>query len=292
MRNKNFAVLILTHGRPEKQKTLETLKKSGYTGQVYLVIDNADKTKSDYMKLYGNQVIVFDKKEIVKSFDIGDNFKDDRAIIYARNAAFEIANKLGLDYFIQLDDDYQYFSWRYDDQFQYIDNDLKIKNIEPVFDAMIDFHRASGCLAIALSQNGDFIGGRESAFAQKITLRRKCMNSFICSTARPFKFVGKINEDVNTVTSLGSIGKLFFTMTQASLKQTVTQKSSGGMTELYLDSGTYVKSFYSVMYSPSAVKVKMLGSANSRLHHEVRWSQATPKIIPEHYKKSKSDTKK
>ena len=32
----NFAVFILTHGRPDNVKTLQTLKKCGYTGAIYL----------------------------------------------------------------------------------------------------------------------------------------------------------------------------------------------------------------------------------------------------------------
>ena len=50
---------------------------------------------------------MFDKLEISKKFDEFDNFDDRRAIVYARNASFEIAKKLGLKYFLQLDDDYE-----------------------------------------------------------------------------------------------------------------------------------------------------------------------------------------
>ena len=51
------------------------------------------------------------------------------------------------------------------------------------------------------------------------------MNSFFCSTKRPFKFLGTINEDVNIYTRLGSIGDLFFTVPNVSLKQTDTQSN-------------------------------------------------------------------
>lgn len=53
------------------------------------------------------------------------------------------------------------------------------------------------------------------------------------------------------------------------LEQTDTQKSRGGMTDEYLQSGTYVKSFYSVIGMPSACKVQLLNSQNPRLHHFV-----------------------
>lgn len=65
-------------------------------------------------------------------------------------------------------------------------------------------------------------------------------------------------------------------------------KNAGGMTDLYLDSGTYVKSFYSVMYCPSAVKVAVMGGdAEKRLHHNISWNNCAPKILRENYRKIK-----
>lgn len=52
---------------------------------------------------------MFDKPKIAKTFDEADNFDDRRAIVYARNACFQIARKLGYKYFIELDDDYDVF---------------------------------------------------------------------------------------------------------------------------------------------------------------------------------------
>lgn len=43
-------------------------------------------------------------------------------------------------------------------------------------------------------------------------------------------------------------GDLFFTYVPCSLNQKQTQSNKGGMSDLYLDSGTYVKSFYSVIF--------------------------------------------
>ena len=50
MGNKDFAVFILTHGRPDNLKTLTTLKKCGYTGEIYFIVDNEDKTIEQYQK--------------------------------------------------------------------------------------------------------------------------------------------------------------------------------------------------------------------------------------------------
>ena len=93
----DFAVFILTHGRPDNVVTYDTLKKHGYTGRVYLVIDDEDDTEDQYRERYGDKVIQFSKREIEKTFDTGDNFTNKRGvIIYARNACFEIARNLGV----------------------------------------------------------------------------------------------------------------------------------------------------------------------------------------------------
>jgi hypothetical protein len=71
-----------------------------------------------------------------------------------------------------------------------------------------------------------------------------------------------------------------------SLNQKQTQTNSGCMTDIYMASGTYVKSFYSVMYNPSSVKVGVLSDrGNPRLHHTVNWRTTVPQILEEKYKR-------
>ena len=57
------------------------------------------------------------------------------------------------------------------------------------------------------------------------------------------------------------------------------------MTDIYLNNGTYIKSFYSVLFSPSSVTIALMGEINNRLHHRVNWNATTPKILDEKYKK-------
>lgn len=283
----NFCVFILSHGRPTDVKTLKTLKKCGYTGKVFILIDNEDKTGDEYKEKYGDIVRVFDKLEISKTFDEADNFNDRRSVVYARNACFEEAKKLGFKYFMQFDDDYTRFEQRFDSEFNYIPSTPLVTNLDSYFASLLEFYKNTNILSIAVAQGGDFIGGKNSGFAKVVTLKRKAMNTFLCSTERPFKFVGRINEDVNTYTYHQSKGGVFFTLNQFSVKQMQTQKSEGGMTDIYLDNGTYVKSFYSVMFMPSAVKIGLMGNTKEtqRLHHNVKWNNCVPKIIREEHKK-------
>ncbi|HHW1497050.1 TPA: ParB/Srx family N-terminal domain-containing protein [Escherichia coli] len=45
------------------------------------------------------------------------------------------------------------------------------------------------------------------------------------------------------------------------------------------------KSFYSVMYAPSCVKISLMGASHKRIHHQVTWNNAAVKILHEKYRK-------
>lgn len=278
----NFAVFILTHGRPDNVITYKTLKRCGYTGEVFIVVDNEDDKVEEYKKIYGDKVVVFDKLKKSKEFDTADLSDDRRAIVYARNVCFDIAKEKGIDYFLELDDDYLSFEHRWIKDGKFLTKETK--NLDRIVEAFVDFMKTTNTTSLAFAQGGDFIGGAENS-RYKEGLLRKCMNSFFCKTDRKFDFVGRINEDVNTYTSLGQTGKLFFSYTGFMLRQKQTQSNKGGMTDIYLDSGTYVKSFYSVIFSPSCVKISMMGDKHKRVHHKVNWNACCPKILNERWKK-------
>lgn len=281
MMRSDFVAFILTHGRADNVITYDTLRDSGYTGRVILVIDNEDEQADKYIARYGiENVAIFSKEEIAKTFDEGHR-GDRRTIIYARNACFGIAKRLGYKHFIELDDDYTTFSYRFRGDFSFT-NTLPIKNLDAVWTAMLEYYESvPQLLSIAMMQGGDFLGGEHGGYSKSVRTYRKAMNSFICSVERPFSFMGRINEDVNTYTTLAHRGKLFLSTNQVHLLQKETQSNKGGMTDVYLDSGTYLKTFFSVMYHPSGVKVSDIRSNHARIHHRISWNNTAPKILRE-----------
>ena len=283
---KDFVAFILTHGRPDKVYTYTTLQKAGYTGKVIIVIDNEDKKANQYIEKFGkDNVYIFNKKEVAKTFDEADNFEDRRAIVYARNVCFDIAKELGYTYFIELDDDYtRGFAFTFLSNWDYATTCKYTNNFDKVLETYVSFIENTPFHTMCFAQGGDFIGGEGStAFSNKFL--RKGMNSFICSTNKPFTFIGRLNEDINTYTYQASKGILIGTIAHIRLWQQETQSNSGGMTDIYLNSGTYVKSFYTVMFQPSSVSIKAMGVSNKRLHHSVKWEHTVPKIISQDYKK-------
>lgn len=285
--NESFCTFIISHGRPDKVFTFNTLKRCGYTGPLFIVCDNEDKTIDQYRRNFGSDmVLVFDKIKYASMVDNADNFQNRRTTTHARNACFDLAKEKGFEYFLVLDDDYTSFCLV--DEGQNNTTDIKIKNIDTVVKRIVEFLKCDDRLdSVCFMQSGDTIGGMDNF--QKWNhdfpfLKRKAMNSFFCKTSRRFWFFSRLNEDVNTYLRLGSIGRLFMTIPQVLLQQKQTQATSGGMSEAYLASGTYVKSFYTVMICPSFA-IATVTSSMKRMHHKISWNNAVPKIIDQAHKK-------
>ena len=269
-------------GRADNVKTLDILLKSGYTGNWYIICDNEDKELDKYYKNFSKEhIIVFNKKKKAEECDTFDNIDKRNTVLFARNSCHEIAKSLGLTYFLELDDDYNAFRSRYFDGKKL--GSIRVGNMDSIINEMLEFLEVSGAYSVAFSQSGDFITGENSNIWKK-KIMRKAMNAFFCKTDRPFQFVGRMNDDVNTYVSLGAKGNLFFTVADIVLNQAQTQKNSGGLTEMYLELGTYNKSFYTVLCQPSSVYISEMGCNHRRIHHYVDWKYTVPEIISDRFK--------
>lgn len=293
-RDENFCIFIMTFGRAEKVKTWKTLMEYEGTSlnqDIYLICSDDDKKLQDYIDKYGDRVLVFNKKSMIPYLDKADNFEKYNVILYARNICFSFAKKLGYRYFVELDDDYSAFHNR----FFYKMKKLCFRNIKDydrMFKVHLDFLKSTPCKTITMAQGGDMIGGAGNGNALR-GWQRKVMNSFFCDVENPFLFDGTINEDVNYYTQSGRLGILNFNLFGYALNQETTQASSGGMTEQYLSGGTYLKSFYSVLFNPSNVSIgKISYGVNARMHHKVDANSTYVKILDEKYSKIVLDEKK
>lgn len=290
MLNKNkYVILILSYGRPNSIKTLNTLKRKNCTEDIYIICSKDDVSLSEYHKNNDN-VITFDKKEYINKIDMVDNGGNDKVAIYARYAAYDIAEKLGFEYFIVLDDDYTDFMFRFlksqgnNSQIKY--SYKTVANIDDVFGKMVEYYAENKQIqALGISQGGDFIGGKNSNYSKSISAKRKVMNVFILSTKRKISFIGRMNADVNTYVSAGMIGNIMIQLNVVSVQQEITQKQKGGLTDIYLEMGTYNKSFYSIIVAPSCVKIGVNGNKNYRIHHSIDWDACAVKIISDKHKK-------
>jgi hypothetical protein len=283
----NFCVFILSYNRPDNVPTVQTLDQYGYTGDWYIVVSEDDDIEA-YEREHGKEKIeTFSKEKIANDIDRGDNFDNKGSPIYARNKIFDIADELGYDYFLVLDEDYTEFSFRWDSDFNYTGY-IRINDLDTVFRHHIDFLENSDLDTVAMTQGGDWIGGENAHIANNdgdIWAKRKIMNTFFHQTDNPIEYRGTMNDDVNTYIRNQQLGDVFLTPNLAQIEQERTQQQDGGLTELYKDQGTYIKSFYTLLYSPSSVKLSKMGEAEQRIHHQINWRTSIPKLIPEKYKK-------
>lgn len=273
-------VYIITHGRPElcKKHTTMMLQKGGFSGKIVYVLDDEDTTIDQYRKLPG-EVEIFSKKELVdrKDFDFifphtGEIYK---STLYARVACFDIARRRGDKYFCVMDDDYDAAIGR----MRMSQKTLDLKNLHN-FDILInltfDLLKSTDAAVVAWSQTGDTLTNKV-----RYTNLRKAMNVFFFDVDRAYRFPGVFNEDVSAYVNEGRAGKLILTVPFILIHQIPTQKAKGGFTEMYKRFGTYVKSFCSVVVSPSAVMINRMGETKEtfRIHHQVKWEHCSPRIL-------------
>lgn len=281
----DFCVIIPSYKRSNELITVKTLKRCQYTGDWYILVGIDDDTLENYINNFGKEhILTFNKNDI--KVDLMDSFDDNRCVVFARNAIPNIVKKLGYRYFLVLDDDYSEIRYRYER-----DNKLTslfCTNADELFEIMIDLLNSSDRLnCVAFAQAGDYIGGIKGSFYLDKTGNRvrKIMNSFFCDVNKPFSYCGRLNEDVNAYILEQQKGKVFLTVKNVSINQHDTQQYGGGLTDIYLHLGTYVKSFYTIIGCPSAIKLREMGVSHKRIHHIVKWNNAVPKIISGRYKK-------
>lgn len=288
--NRRFAAFILSHGRADRVFTYKSLRKHGYTGEIVILVDDEDGQVNAYRREFGDQVVVFSKREAVGLTDACDNYKRSDSVVYARNINFRIAERMGVTHFVQLDDDYHCFGWGFGNDREYVGfGRWRLSSLDAIASACCDFLDETPASSLAFAQSGDFAGGAAGLMGKLARggwFSRKVMNTFFFRTDRPVVFRGRVNDDVNLYVECGRRGDLFVTIPRVRMQQTETQKAAGGCTDVYRDLGTYIKSFYSVMVAPSCVKVTTLrGKRFARIHHAVSWKNACPLVISETHRK-------
>ena len=80
-----FAVFILSHKRADRVETYETLRKSGYTGEMFIVIDDEDPQRLLYEERFTGEILIFSKYIHKRITDTVSAERIDSSPVYARN---------------------------------------------------------------------------------------------------------------------------------------------------------------------------------------------------------------
>ena len=279
MQSKDFAVFILSHGRADTITTYKALRDGGYTGRTYVVIDNEDDQEEPYRQKFGDDIIQFDKRDYLEKTDLGDLDTDRRIGVFARNFIQDEAKRLGYKFHLQLDDDVHGFTYRFAQG--KVLRALHCSHLDEVFSGMVEYMKETPITSLSFALSAYNMGGVDGSIKEGMT--RKTMTTFLMRADDVQYFHMRMNDDITTSLINGMRGKLYYSYLPIEVEVDKTQVKAGGMTDIYQENGTYRKSFYSVMCCPSCVKVSAMGITEYRIHHEISWNNAVPKLLSERW---------
>lgn len=272
----DFAIFILSHGRAETMTTFDFLRRKGYSGKLFIVVDDEDEQKNMYKQIYGEEVVkIFCKKEYFEKVDTYSIDGNTKSVVFARNAAYDIADVLGITYFCEFDDDLTDVAIRYIDG-----NKLKSKsdyNFDDLCNAMLELLQCDKVWALSFGQAFNYIGGINGRF--KSRLERQAFGFYFLKTTHRIHYKGITNEDMNTILELGQQGKVTFSVLDFMAASPERTTNEGGNFELYNSMTKYVRNFYPLITAPSCVKMKSNGEI------ERKQNSMFPKILSERWKK-------
>lgn len=278
---KRFAIFILSHGRAETITTYDAMRKNGYTGDMYVVIDNEDDQEIIYRKRFGENIIQFDKRDYIKKTDLGDLDNDRRVGVFARNFIQDKAREMGYKYHLQLDDDIHGITIRYRRNDRLLCH--YVRHIDKIIEAILDYMDNAPYTSLSFGLPAYSIGGMNNAWKKQVI--PKCMTTFFMRADQVHYFNMRMNDDITTSAINNMRGLMYYSIVPIQVEVDETQIKNGGMTEIYKDNGTYRKSFYTVMSLPSCSRVSSMGITDYRVHHEICWNNCVPKILSSKYKK-------
>ena len=278
----DFAIFICTHGRPNTQTTYNALRTQGYTGRVYLVLDDTDSTIQQYIDNYGTKnLIIFNKQFYIDTVDTGSLPPNYKTILYAKAAVEDIAKQLNLSSFVIADDDISKFRFRYIDE--EVLKSVVINDLDSVFTAYVEYLLTADFIALGPCSNVQLIAGKSVFSYDTITKFRVPYNFVFRKTTAPISWVSSFGEDIITALNYGKVGELMWSipLCQIDLVPPGSCKE-GGMSDTYKSMSTFKLCEYDYMYHPNSIRLRY--NVN-RWNAQIIKDNAFPKIISWRYKK-------
>lgn len=276
----NIGAIILSYGRVKELPTLNALRKSGYDGKLYILIDNKDKQIDWYRDRYGDKVRFFSKEMIRQSIDVGDNDTNNNAAILARWAALGLARDEGLEYAMIMDDDIINFVISLTDNNEYVHKTFVITNINRWIVEETKWLRKLNAKAVGFDTCGQLIGGMKAGEIRQFW-RRRIAQAYLIDCLKEIDFRGRSQEDLTACVLEAMRGGLLVSIGAARITTKAVESMAGGMTNAYKDMGQAAKNLYPVLYCPSAMKCFLIKNAamGVRTHVKVVHEKAYPKLI-------------
>lgn len=244
----DFVVFICTHGRPHEQKTLEMLRRCGYTGLVYLIVDDEDITRfllNSYID-DSTDYLVFSKKGHIKRDDSGTSSPLRNTHLYAWNACERFAQVCNFQYYVIMDDDLTSFRYRYKED-GHLKSQTITKNMDRVLGAYIDYLKDTDIACLSIADVRNYIGGKAKD--------GRNMNTVVFRNGEHHViWHSEMYEEMATSITIQQRGKFVFQPTFIQYEtKTMAKDVKGGMEEIYKSQGILKRAAYTVMYHPDCI---------------------------------------
>lgn len=275
-----YAVFIISHNRADRVETWNTLREARYSGKLYVMIDNEDKSKVKYVNRFGIDTIVFDKSVAVEDVDTLETSDSKSSPVFARNVVETTALELGLDAYIIMDDDIKNLRYRWVE-----DNKVRslsiTQNLDKVFDLYLDFMVKSDMSATSFANVMLYIGG-VNGIDSRISNNREMYQIHMRNMKYPVEWKSLVNND--TITELLCARQGYFLWSLPFVIQDSPKMNTlpGGMKKVYDSISDFKRAFFATVALPSVctpvvVKNKWVIGRNKKA--------AYPKVISSRYKK-------
>lgn len=278
----NFAIFIISHERANRVETYDTLKQGGYTGQIFVVIDDEDSMLRTYLDRFGDDVLIFDKQVYTKEVDTITNDKRLSSAVYARNAVEDFAKLFELDAFVTMDDDVTNLRYRYleDDTAK---SQRLTKNLDIVFNEYTDYLIKGNIATLSFANVMIYAGGVKSE-DDKIRLgsHRYTTCIHIRNTKLPVNWISLTNEDSISGGVTAQRGYIWWTLPPIVYDTSQLGVLPGGMKSIYDKFPPFSRAFLSTVALPA---VNRVGCTKDRFNIHRNLKSAYPMIISSRYKK-------
>lgn len=270
----DFAVFIISHERADRVETYDMLRDAGYTGKIYVVVDDEDAEFNQYKRRFGDYLLKYSKMVYRDITEVCT--KVNGCATYARNAVEDIAKLLNLKAFMVADDDLLRLRYRYDDNG--VLRSLAIKsNLDAIIDAYLEFILDNGVACVSFGTANIYMKGIKP---EAVSNNRIPFNCFIRNAEFRWTWKADIYEDA--VTSILESWNGDFAMQLPFVQCDMCPMdvgAKGGMTDVYTSISNYEKNFPVLIYAPSCVK---LGIGKRSFIYSTITKNAFPKLVSAH----------
>lgn len=278
----NTAIMICTHGRPDNQLTLKTLRESGYTGSVVLVVDDEDDTVQRLEDSCTGDFIVlkFNKQYYIDHSDTGTIEDQRKCILYAKSFCEDWARAKNLDAFIIADDDITSFRYRYVE-----DGKLKSLPITSTMDEVIDAYYTTmlecDITATGFGFTQFYFTGIDSFSGENVQKYRVPYNFVFRNPKHRVDWMSWFGEDIITAVYYGRIGQLWTAIPYVQQEIVSLATADGGMKETYDKNSDIRLAMQNVMYLPSELKAYKY---RNKYMASIKRGNSFPKLVSSKYR--------